>query len=241
MFKFSFSFTNAIEEAREVLIKPVSFFKNLSKAPEEPLISLYLRCLVYMSFLYAVAVIGMTLFASSGTSSPPLTLLFFEMPVAYFLSSFIVFPTLGFLYMFFSWIAGGNTDWRKNFRASTAVLSVFWAALLLQSFGGLIHIYLGIGIGVAFTAYIPFLFYLVLTSYLQAPAKRTAIILFGFASVLLYLQYSKMDSYRKDYKIIENVDSHKPLTKEEETQGKRETAEIIRKAMEKAEAEGHKQ
>ncbi|EMO88880.1 Yip1 family protein [Leptospira noguchii] len=233
--KFSFSFTNTIEEARDVLIKPASYFKNLSKTPEESLISLYLRCLVYMGFLYVVAVIGMTLFAPKGFLNPPLTLLFLEMPTAYLISSIIVFPILGFIYMFFSWICGGNTDWKKNFRASTAIFSTFWAALFFQSFGGYVHFYLGLGIGIVFTAYIPFLFYLALTSYLQAPIKRTVVVLSGFALVLLYLQYSKMDSYIKDHKIREDINFHKPLTKEEKPQIKPEAVEkIIREAMEKA-------
>lgn len=239
MFQFSFSFMNAIEEARDVLIKPVSFFKKLSEAPEESLIPLYLRSLIYLGFLYVIAVISMTVLTPNGYSNPPLSFLLLEMPLAYFLASFIVFPTLGFLYMFFSWICGGNTSWKKNFRASTAILGMFWSALLLQSFGGLIHIFVGIGIGVAFTAYIPFLFYIALTSYLHSPVKRTAIILGVFASILLYLQYSKMDSYIKDYKIIEGMNSQKPLSREEEEQGEQEAAEIIRRAMEKAKAEGH--
>ncbi|EMM71535.1 YIP1 family protein [Leptospira weilii] len=241
MRKFSFSFMNAVEEAGEVLIKPVSFFKDLSNAPEEPLLSLYLRCLVYMSFLYAVTVIGMTLLTPNGLPSPSLTFLFFEMPTAYLLASFIIFPILGFLYMFFSWICGGNTDWKQNFRASTAILSVFWAILFLQSFGGLIHIYLGMWIGIAFTAYVPFLFFLALTFYLKAPVKRTAIVLSLFTIVFLYLQYSKMDSYIKDYKIIENMNSQKSPIKEKEIQEEREATEIIRKAMEKARAEDFNQ
>lgn len=71
-----FSFMNAIEETGEVLIKPVSFFKDLSKAPEESLISLYLRCLVYMGFLYAAAVISMTLLIPNGFPSPSLAFYF---------------------------------------------------------------------------------------------------------------------------------------------------------------------
>ncbi|PJZ55405.1 Yip1 family protein [Leptospira barantonii] len=239
MFQFSFSFANVLEEARGVLLQPVSFFKKLSDAPEESLIPMYLRCLIYMGFLYVIAVLSMTVLTPSGFSNPPWSFLFLEMPIAYFLASFIVFPTLGLLYMFFSWACGGNTNWKKNFRASTAVLGMFWSALLLQSFGGLIHIFVGIGIGVAFTAYIPFLFYIALTSYLQAPVKRTAIVLGVFASILLYLQYSKMDSYIRDYKIIESMNSQKPLSREEEVQGEQDAAEIIRKAMEKAKAEGH--
>ncbi|EMM94086.1 hypothetical protein LEP1GSC158_0033 [Leptospira interrogans serovar Zanoni str. LT2156] len=113
MSKFSFSFTNTIEEARDVLIKPTFYFKNLSKTPEESLISLYLRCLVYMGFLYIVAALGMTLFTPKEFLNPPLTLLFLEMPLAYLISSIIVFPILGFIYMFFSWICGGNTNWKK--------------------------------------------------------------------------------------------------------------------------------
>ncbi|EKT87224.1 Yip1 family protein [Leptospira santarosai] len=234
MFKFSFSFTNTIEETRDILIKPIVFFKNLSKTPEESLISLYLRFLVYMGFLYTVSVINMTLFTPSG---PSLTFLLFEMPVGHLLASLIIFPILGFLYMFFSWICGGNTGWRQNFRASTAVFSVFWAILFLQNFGGLIHIYLGIWIGIASTVYVPFLFFLVLTSYLKAPVKRTAIVLSVFTIILLYLQYSKMDSYMKDHKDVENTDSQKSVAKEKEMQKDRETTEIIRKAMEKARAE----
>ncbi|EMO56319.1 hypothetical protein LEP1GSC161_3960 [Leptospira santarosai str. CBC1416] len=68
MFKFSFSFTNTIEETRDILIKPIVFFKNLSKTPEESLISLYFRFLVYMGFLYTVSVINMTLLTPSGPS-----------------------------------------------------------------------------------------------------------------------------------------------------------------------------
>ncbi|AXR62724.1 Yip1 family protein [Leptospira mayottensis] len=232
-----FSFMNAIEETGEVLIKPVSFFKDLSKAPEESLISLYLRCLVYMGFLYAAAVISMTLLIPNGFPSPSLAFLFFEMPTAYLFASLIIFPILGFLYMFFSWICGGNTGWKQNLRASTAVLSVSWAILFLQSFGGLIHIYLGMWIGIAFTIYVPFLFFLALTSYLKAPVKRTVIVLSLFTIVLLYLQYSRMDSYMKDYKIIENMNSQRSPTREKEIQVEREATEIIRQAMEKAKAE----
>ncbi|AYV57921.1 Yip1 family protein [Leptospira kmetyi] len=236
---FQFSFIQVLEEVRDVLIRPVSFFKKLSDAPEESLISLYLRCLIYMGFLYVIAVLSMTVLTPSGYSNPPWSFLFLEMPLAYILASLIVFPTLGLLYMFFSWVCGGDTNWKKNFRASTAVLGMFWSALLLQSFGGLIHLFVGIGIGVAFTAYIPFLFYIALTSYLQAPAKRTAILLGAFASILLYLQYSKMDSYIRDYQMIESMNSQKPLSREEEEQGEKDAAEIIRRAMEKAKAEGH--
>ncbi|EMK17753.1 Yip1 family protein [Leptospira kirschneri] len=234
MSKFSFSFTNTIEEAIDVLIKPAFYFKNLSKTPEESLISLYLRCLVYMGFLYIVAVLGMTLFAPKEFLNPPLTLLFLEMPAAYLISSIIVFPTLGFIYMFFSWVCGGNTNWKKNFKASTAIFSTFWAALFFQSFGGYVHFYLGLGIGIVFTAYIPFLFYLALTCYLQAPVKRTAAILSGFVLVLLYLQYSKMDLYIKDHKVRESINLHKPIIKEEEFQIEPAVEEIIRKATEKA-------
>lgn len=103
MSKFSFSFTNTIEETIDVLIKPAFYFKNLSKTPEESLISLYLRCLVHMGLLYIVAVlVGMTLFAPKEFLNPSLTLLFLEMPAAYLISSIIVFLTLGFIYMFFS-------------------------------------------------------------------------------------------------------------------------------------------
>ncbi|TGK27719.1 YIP1 family protein [Leptospira yasudae] len=239
MFQFSFSFLTVLEEARDVLIRPVSFFKELSKAPEESLIPLYLRSLIFMGFLYGIAVLSMTVLTPDGFSNPPLSFLFLEMPLAYFLASFIIFPTLGFLYMFFSWICGGDKNWKSNFRASTAVLGIFWVALLLQSFGGLIHPYLGIGLGIAFTAYVPILFYLALTSYLKAPVQRTAIVLTIFAAILLYLQYSKVSSYINDYKMIENMNSHKPLTREEEEHGEQEAAEIIRKAMEKAKAEGH--
>ncbi|EMO74957.1 hypothetical protein LEP1GSC127_0436 [Leptospira kirschneri str. 200801925] len=123
MSKFSFSFTNTIEEAIDVLIKPAFYFKNLSKTPEESLISLYLRCLVYMGFLYIVAVLGMTLFAPKEFLNPPLTLLFLEMPAAYLISSIIVFPTLGFIYMFFSWVCGGNTDWKKTLRPAPQSLA----------------------------------------------------------------------------------------------------------------------
>jgi hypothetical protein len=119
------------------------------------------------------------------------------------------------------------------------VFSTFWLAIILQSFGGLIHVYVGIGIGVAFTAYIPFLFFVALTSYLEAPIKRTAVILAVFTSILFYIQYSRMASYIGDYQLIESMNSHKPLSREEEEQGEQEAAEIIRKAMEKAESEGN--
>ncbi|EMO27923.1 hypothetical protein LEP1GSC170_1358 [Leptospira interrogans serovar Bataviae str. HAI135] len=232
--KFSFSFTNTIEEARDVLIKPASYFKNLSKTPEESLISLYLRCLVYMGFLYVVAVIGMTLFAPKGFLNPPLTLLFLEMPTAYLISSIIVFPILGFIYMFFSWICGGNTDWKKTLglvpqslvHSGLHYFSKFWRIRSLLSWAWNWNYFYCIH---------SFLFYLALTSYLQAPIKRTVVVLLGFVLVLLYLQYSKMDSYIKDHKIREGTNFHKPITKEEKPQIKPEAVEeSIRKAMEKA-------
>ncbi|TGK20535.1 Yip1 family protein [Leptospira stimsonii] len=238
MFQFSYSFQNILTEARDLLIRPISFFRNLPKTKESAL-TLYFRFLTFLGFLYIGAVLSMTLFTPLDMPNPPVSFLLLEMPLAYFLASLIVFPILGFLYMLISWICGGVTNWSRNFRASTAVFSTFWVAIILQSFGGLIHVYVGIGIGVAFTAYIPFLFYLALTSYLEAPIKRTAITLGVFTSILFYVQYSRMASYIDDYRMIENMNSHKPLSREEEEKGEQEAAEIIRKAMEKARSEGN--
>ncbi len=238
MFQFSYSFQNILTEARDILIRPISFFRNLPKT-KEPVLTIYFRFLTLLGFLYIGAVLSMTLFTPLDMPNPPVSFLLLEMPLAYFLASLIVFPILGFLYMLISWICGGVTNWSRNFRASTAVFSTFWVAIILQSFGGLIHVYVGIGIGVAFTAYIPFLFYLALTSYLEAPIKRTAITLGVFTSILFYVQYSRMASYIDDYRMIENMNSHKPLSREEEEKGEQEAAEIIRKAMEKARSEGN--
>lgn len=238
MFQFSYSFQNILTEARDILIRPISFFRNLPKT-KESVLTLYFRFLTFLGFLYIGAVLSMTLFTPLDMPNPPVSFLLLEMPLAYFLASLIVFPILGFLYMLISWICGGVTNWSRNFRASTAVFSTFWVAIILQSFGGLIHVYVGIGIGVAFTAYIPFLFYLALTSYLEAPIKRTAITLGVFTSILFYVQYSRMASYIDDYRMIENMNSHKPLSREEEEKGEQEAAEIIRKAMEKARSEGN--
>lgn len=238
MFQFSYSFQTILTEARDILIKPISFFRNLPKTRDSAL-TLYFRFLTFLGFLYIGAVLSMTLFTPLDMPNPPVSFLFLEMPLAYFLASLIAFPILGFLYILISWICGGVTDWSRNFRASAAVFSTFWLAVILQSFGGLIHVYVGIGIGVAFTAYVPFLFYLALTSYLEAPIKRTAITLGIFTSILFYVQYSRMASYIDDYRMIENMNSHKPLSREEEEQGEQEAAEIIRKAMEKARSEGN--
>ncbi|RHX83994.1 Yip1 family protein [Leptospira stimsonii] len=238
MFQFSYSFQNILTEARDILIRPISFFRNLPKT-KESVLTLYFRFLTFLGFLYIGAVLSMTLFTPLDMPNPPVSFLLLEMPLAYFLASLIVFPILGFLYMLISWICGGVTNWSRNFRASTAVFSTFWVAIILQSFGGLIHVYVGIGIGVAFTAYIPFLFYLALTSYLEAPIKRTVITLGVFTSILFYVQYSRMASYIVDYRMIENMNSHKPLSREEEEKGEQEAAEIIRKAMEKARSEGN--
>ncbi|RHX89199.1 Yip1 family protein [Leptospira stimsonii] len=238
MFQFSYSFQNILTEARDILIRPISFFRNLPKT-KESVLTIYFRFLTFLGFLYIGAVLSMTLFTPLDMPNPPVSFLLLEMPLAYFLASLIVFPILGFLYMLISWICGGVTNWSRNFRASTAVFSTFWVAIILQSFGGLIHVYVGIGIGVAFTAYIPFLFYLALTSYLEAPIKRTAITLGVFTSILFYVQYSRMASYIDDYRMIENMNSHKPLSREEEEKGEQEAAEIIRKAMEKARSEGN--
>ncbi|MBM9501080.1 YIP1 family protein [Leptospira sp. 201903071] len=236
MFQFSYSFQSILTETRDILIRPISFFKNLPKT-QDSILTIYFRFLTFLGFLYIGAVLSMTLFTPLDMPNPPVSFLFLEMPFAYFLASFIAFPILGFLYMFVSWICGGITNWSRNFRASTAVFGTFWLAIILQSFGGLIHVYIGIGIGVAFTAYIPFLFYVALTSYLEAPIQRTAIVLAVFTSILFYIQYSRMVSYIGDYQLIENRNSHKPLSREEEEQGEQEAAEIIRKAMEKARSE----
>ncbi|AOP36557.1 hypothetical protein A0128_21370 [Leptospira tipperaryensis] len=237
MFQFSYSFQTIVAEVRDILFKPISFFKKLPKT-QESILTIYFRFLTFLGFLYLGAILSMTLFTPLDTPTPPVSFLFLEMPLAYFLASFIAFPILGLLYMFVSWICGGVTNWSRNFRASTAVFSTFWLAIILQSFAGLIHVYAGIGIGVAFTAYIPFLFYIALTSYLEAPIKRTAILLALFTSILFYIQYSRMASYISDYRMIENMNSHKPLSREEEEEGEQEAAEIIRKAMEKAKSEG---
>ncbi|PJZ52959.1 Yip1 family protein [Leptospira adleri] len=238
MFQFSYSFQNVLTEARDILIKPISFFRDLPKT-KEPILTLYFRFLTFLGFLYLGAILSMTLFTPLDIPIPPVSFLLLEMPLAYFLASLIAFPILGFLYILISWICGGVTEWSRNFRASSAVFSTFWLAVVLQSFGGLIHVYVGIGIGVAFTAYVPFLFYTALTSYLEAPAKRAAVTLGIFTSILFYVQYSRMTSYIEDYRMIENMNSHKPLTREEEEQGEQEAAEIIRKAMEKARSEGN--
>ncbi|XDD52341.1 Yip1 family protein [Leptospira sp. WS92.C1] len=240
MFNFSYSFQTIVAEARDILIKPVSFWQNLPKTPET-ILSLYFRFLTFLGFFYISAVLGMTLFTPTGVSAPPISFLFFEIPIVYFLASLIAFPVLGFCYMFISWACGGVTNWERSFRASTAIFSTFWIGAILQSFGGLIHLYAGIGIGTAFIFYIPFLFFLALTLYLEAPVKRTAIILCVFFAFLFYIQYSRMSSYIKDYKLMESMNSKKTETsREEEQKGENEAAEIIRKAMEKAQSEGKK-
>ncbi|TGK32577.1 YIP1 family protein [Leptospira gomenensis] len=239
MSDFSYSFPNVMNEAKDVLLKPRTFFHSLSKT-KLPLIQLYYRAVTYLALLYLSAVAGMTLFSPrSDFSAPPASFLFFEMPVAYFLSSFIVFPAIGFVYMFFSWVCGGILNWNRNFRAATATMGILWMVVILQSFGGLIHFYIGLALAVLFTAYFPYLFFLALTSYLEAPLKRTAILLSLFTLLLLYAQYSRLSAFLEDYKLMETMDSQKPLSREEEEQGEKAAEEIIRRAMEKAKSEGH--
>lgn len=239
MSDFSYSFPVVMNEAKDVLLKPKTFFSSLSKT-KLPLIQLYYRAVTYLALLYLSAVAGMTIFSPrSDFSAPPASFLFFEMPVAYFLSSFIVFPAIGIVYMLFSWVCGGNTNWNRNFRVATATMGILWIVVILQSFGGLIHFYIGLGLAVLFTAYFPYVFFLALTSYLEAPFKRTAILLSIFTLFLLYAQYARLSTFLNDYKLMETTDSHIPLSREEEEKGEKDAAEIIRKAMEKAKSEGH--
>lgn len=190
----TFDFNAFIQESKEVLVNPKSYFSTMktSGGMTEPLIKavIYGAVAGAIAFLWSILKLGAV---TGGILGGSIGIMVF---ITYIIGSIIGLFIGAVILMIISSICKGSTDFEANVRVTAAVMVVMPITALL-GFSGHFNIYLGLIIGLAVNVFLLWLLYNALVETLKAKPETTKIVMYILIAIFVIFSLVGLGAKRK--------------------------------------------
>jgi len=190
----TFDFNAFIQESKEVLVNPKSYFSTMktSGGMTEPLI----KAVIYGAIAGAIAFVWSLLKLGSiggGLLGGGIGIMVF---IGYIIGSIIGLFIGAVVIMIISSICKGSTDFEANVRVTSALMVVLPISAFL-AFTGHFSLYLGVAIGLAVNAFYLWLLYNALIEALKAKPETTKIVMYILIAIIVIFSIVGLGAKRK--------------------------------------------
>lgn len=198
----TFDFNSFIQESKETLINPKSYFPTMktSGGMAEPLV----KAVIYGAIAGAIAFIWslLRIGAMSGFGGAIGIMIFIWSIIGAILALFIGAVIL----LVISSICKGNTDFEANVRV-TAALMVIWPLNALLGFAGHFNLYLGIIVSLAVSIYALWMLYNGLVEALKTNPETTKIVTYVLIAIFVVFILVGIGAKRKANEIMKEFNN----------------------------------
>jgi hypothetical protein len=200
----SFDFNAFIQESKEVLVNPKSYFSTMktSGGMTEPLI----KAVIYGAIAGAIAFVWSLLKLGSvggGLLGGGIGIMVF---IGYIIGSIIGLFIGAVIILIISSICKGSTDFEANVRVTAALMVVLPISALL-AFTGHFSLYLGVVIGLAVNALYLWLLYNALIEALKAKPETTKIVMYILIAIIVIFSIVGFGAKRKASQFMNEFNS----------------------------------
>jgi hypothetical protein len=190
----SFDFNAFIQESKEVLVNPKSYFSTMktSGGMTEPLIKavIYGAVAGAIAFLWSILRLGAVTGGILGSSIGIMVFIY------YIIASIIGLFIGAVILMVISSICKGSTDFESNVRVTAAVMVVMPITAFL-AFTGHFNVYFGTIIGLAVNVFALWLLYNALIEALKAKQETTKIVMYILIAIFVIFSLIGLGAKRK--------------------------------------------
>jgi hypothetical protein len=200
----SFNFNVFLEESKQTLLKPATYFTSMKTGGgfADPVIKsiIYGALAGFFVFLWSVVhVTGMSGSYLAGTAG----IMGFIMTIVGVLLGLLVG---GVIMLILSTLTGGNSDYETNVRVTASVMILIPVSSFLSFFTGISH-FLGVIVSLFVNLYGVYLIYLALTRTLKGKDSNARIISMVLAVLAVIIMISALSKRRIGKRYIRDFDS----------------------------------
>jgi len=194
----TFDFNAFIQESKEVLVNPKSYFSTMktSGGMTEPLI----KALIYGAIAGAIAFLWSILGLGGGILGSSFAVMTF---ISYTIGSVIGLFIGGVVVLIISSICKGSTDFEANVRV-TAALMVMMPVSAFLAFATHFNLYLGLVLGIAVNIFALWLLYNALVESLKAKPETSKIVLYILIALIVLISLMGLRTKNQLMKGIDN-------------------------------------
>jgi hypothetical protein len=200
----TFDFNVFIQESKEVLVNPKSYFSTMktSGGMTEPLIKavIYGAVAGAIAFLWSILKLGAV---TGGILGGSIGIMVF---ISYIIGSIIGLFIGAVILMIISSICKGSTDFESNVRVTAAVMVVMPITALL-GFTGHFNLYFGLIIGLAVNVFSIWLLYNGLVETLKAKPETTKIVMYILIAIFVIFSLVGLGAKRKASQLMKEFNS----------------------------------
>lgn len=200
----TFDFNAFIQESKEVLVNPKSYFSTMktSGGMTEPIIKavIYGAIAGAIAFLWSILKLGAV---TGGLLGGGIGIMVF---FSYIIGSIIGLFIGAVILLIISSICKGSTDFESNVRVTAAVMVVMPISALL-AFTGHFSIYLGLVIGLAVQILSLWLLYNALVETLKAKPETTRIVMYVLVALFVIVSLTGLGAKRKAEQMMKEFNS----------------------------------
>jgi hypothetical protein len=200
----SFDFNAFIQESKEVLVNPKSYFSTMktSGGMTEPLI----KAVIYGAIAGAIAFVWSLLklgAVGGGLLGGGVGIMVF---IGYIIGSIIGLFIGAVVIMIISAICKGSTDFEANVRVTAALMVVLPISAFL-GFTGHFNLYFGVIVGLAVNALYLWLLYNALIETLKAKPETTKIVMYVLIALIVIMSIAGLGAKRKASQFMNEFNS----------------------------------
>jgi hypothetical protein len=200
----TFDFYAFIQESKEILVNPKSYFSTMktSGGMTEPLIKavIYGAVAGAIAFLWSILKFGAV---TGGILGGSIGIMVF---IWYIIASVIGLFIGGVILMVISSICKGSTDFESNVRV-TAALMVVMPITALLAFTGHFSLYLGMIIGLAVNIFALWLLYNALVEALKAKPETTKIVMYILIAIIVIFSLVGLGAKKRANQFMNELNS----------------------------------
>jgi hypothetical protein len=200
----TFDFNAFIQESKEVLVNPKSYFSTMktSGGMTEPLIKavIYGAVAGAIAFLWSILKLGAV---TGGILGGSIGIMVF---ISYIIGSIIGLFIGAVILMVISSICKGSTDFESNVRVIAAVMVVMPIAALL-AFTGHLNLYFGMLVGLAVNILSLWLLYNALIETLKAKPETTKIVMYILIAIFVLFSLVGLGAKRRANEFMKEFNS----------------------------------
>jgi hypothetical protein len=200
----TFDFNAFIQESKEVLVNPKSYFSTMktSGGMTEPLIKavIYGAVAGAIAFLWSILKFGAV---TGGILGGSIGIMVF---IYYIIASIIGLFIGAVIVMIISSICKGSTDFESNVRVTAALMVVMPISAFL-AFTGHFNLYFGLIIGLAVNIFALWLLYNALIETLKAKPETTKIVMYILIAIFVIFSLVGLGAKRKANQLMKEFNS----------------------------------
>jgi hypothetical protein len=200
----TFDFNAFIQESKETLINPRSYFSSMktSGGMTEPLIKVIIYGVISgaIAFLWSILKLGAM---GGGVIGGSIGIMAF---FGYIIGSIIGLFIGAVILLIISSICKGSTDFEANARVVAAVM-VMMPITALLGFASHMNLYLGLLVGLALNIYSIWLLYNALIESLKAKPETTKIVMYILIAIIILFSLVGLGAKRKADQFMKEFDS----------------------------------